>query len=84
MADFAGVDFLRLDDLLSDEEKLARDTVRGIVNAEFLPRIQEHVRRDGSYRVICVVDWRPNYDRQHHAASCSSVGTWIAAWAHCW
>ena len=49
MADFRGVDFLRIDDLLSDEEKLARDTVREFVSKEFLPRIQEHVRRDGSF-----------------------------------
>jgi glutaryl-CoA dehydrogenase len=40
---------LRLDELLSDEERLARDTVRAWVSAEFLPRVQEHVRRDGSF-----------------------------------
>ena len=28
MADFPGVDFLRLDELLSDEERLARETIR--------------------------------------------------------
>jgi len=49
MASFAGVDFLRLDELLSDEERLVRDTVRAWVGAEFLPRVQEHVRRDGSF-----------------------------------
>jgi glutaryl-CoA dehydrogenase len=46
---FQGVDFLRLDELLSDEERLARDSVRDFVSREFLPRIQEHVRRDGSF-----------------------------------
>src|SRR3990172_8505031 len=46
---FQGVDFLRLDELLSDEERLARETVRDFVSREFLPRIQEHVRRDGSF-----------------------------------
>jgi glutaryl-CoA dehydrogenase len=46
---FQGVDFLRLDELLSDEERLARDSVRGFVSREFLPRVQEHVRRDGSF-----------------------------------
>ena len=45
MADFQGVDFLRLDELLSDEEKLARESVREFVTKEFLPRIQEHVAR---------------------------------------
>jgi glutaryl-CoA dehydrogenase len=49
MASFAGVDFLRLDELLSDEERLARDSVRAWVTGEFLPRVQEHVRRDGSF-----------------------------------
>ena len=49
MADFGGVDFLRLDDLLSDEERLARDTVRDFVSKEFLPLVQEHVRQDGSF-----------------------------------
>jgi glutaryl-CoA dehydrogenase len=49
MADFDGVDFLRLDALLSDEEKLARDTVRDFVSREFLPRIQEFVRQDGAF-----------------------------------
>ncbi len=49
MADFQGVDFLELDSLLSDEERAARDTVRGFVSNEFLPCIQEHVRQDGSF-----------------------------------
>jgi glutaryl-CoA dehydrogenase len=49
MANFSGLDFLRIDELLSDEERLARDTVRDWVTREFLPRIQEHVRRDGSF-----------------------------------
>ena len=49
MADFQGVDFLRLDDLLSEEEILARDTVRDFVSKEFLPLVREHVRRDGSF-----------------------------------
>jgi hypothetical protein len=42
LADYSGIDFLRLDELLSDEERLARDTVREFVTHEFLPRIQEH------------------------------------------
>jgi glutaryl-CoA dehydrogenase len=49
MPEFQSVDFLHLDDLLSDEERLARDTVREFVSAEFLPRIQEHIRQDGSF-----------------------------------
>ena len=49
MASFTGVDFLRLDELLSDEERLARDTVREFVSNEFLPKIQQHIRQDGSF-----------------------------------
>ena len=49
MADFQGVDFLHLDELLSEEEILARDSVRSFVSKEFLPLIQRHVRQDGSF-----------------------------------
>lgn len=49
MADFQGADFLRLDDLLSEEEILARETVRAFVGKEFLPLLREHVRQDGSF-----------------------------------
>ena len=49
MASFTGVDFMRLDELLSDEERLARDTVREFVSNEFLPKIQQHIRQDGSF-----------------------------------
>jgi glutaryl-CoA dehydrogenase len=49
VAAFNGVDFLLIDELLSDEEKLARETVRDFVSKEFLPLIQEHVRQDGSF-----------------------------------
>jgi glutaryl-CoA dehydrogenase len=49
LAEFSGADFLRLDELFSDEERMARDTVREFVSKEFLPVVQEHVRRDGSF-----------------------------------
>ncbi len=49
MAEFQDVDFLRIDDLLTDEDRLARATVREWVTNEFLPVIQEHVRQDGSF-----------------------------------
>ena len=49
MAEFRDVDFLHLDELLSDEERMAREAVREFVSREFLPLIQEHVRRDGSF-----------------------------------
>jgi glutaryl-CoA dehydrogenase len=40
---------MRLEDLLSEEEILARDTVRDFVSKEFLPLVREHVRQDGSF-----------------------------------
>ncbi|MBW2396540.1 MAG: acyl-CoA dehydrogenase family protein [Deltaproteobacteria bacterium] len=46
---FEGVDFMLLDEELADEEILARDTVRNWVTQEFMPVIQEHVRKDGSF-----------------------------------
>ena len=43
-------DFLKLDAThFSDEERLARDSIAEWVAKEFLPRLQEHVRRDGSF-----------------------------------
>ena len=49
MSDFQGVDFLRIDELLSQEEQLARQSIREWVSHEFLPRIQEFVRQDGAF-----------------------------------
>jgi glutaryl-CoA dehydrogenase len=49
VADFQGLDFLHLDELYGEEEILARDSVRAFVGKEFLPRIQQHVRQDGSF-----------------------------------
>jgi len=49
MADYAGVDFLRIDEMLEDEERVARDSVREFVSKEFLPLLQEHIRQDGSF-----------------------------------
>ena len=50
MADFSSPDFLRLDETqFSDEEITVRESVREWVSKEFLPRVQEHVRQDGSF-----------------------------------
>mgnify|MGYP002014879385 CR=1 FL=1 len=39
---FQGVDFLQLDDLLTDEELLVRDTVRSFVDDQVIPIIEDH------------------------------------------
>jgi glutaryl-CoA dehydrogenase len=44
MSPFLGVDFYEIDLDLSDEERMARDTVRRFVDREFLPVIREHYR----------------------------------------
>ena len=50
MPDYSGVDFLRLDDTqFSDEERVVRDSIRDWVSKEFLPRLQGHIRQDGSF-----------------------------------
>ena len=46
---FESLDLYRIEDELAPEERLARDTVREFVDREFLPRVVEHVRQDGSF-----------------------------------
>jgi glutaryl-CoA dehydrogenase len=48
MSDFAGVDYFGIEDLLSDEERLVRDTVRAFVDREVVPTI-ERASRDGRF-----------------------------------
>jgi len=49
LARFDSPDFLHLDDLLADDERLARDTVRDFVSKDFLPLVQEYFRQDGAF-----------------------------------
>jgi glutaryl-CoA dehydrogenase len=51
---FESLDLYRIEDELSPEETLARETVREFVDREFLPRVVEHVRQDGSFPVELV------------------------------
>src|SRR5687767_14529182 len=39
---FKGVDFYRIDDLFSDEERMVRDTVRRFVDDRVIPIIDQH------------------------------------------
>ena len=48
MPSFSGVDFLDFDSLLSDEEKLARKSVRQFVDEQVLPIIVQH-DREGTF-----------------------------------
>jgi len=45
---FQGLDYADIESLLSDEEKMIRDTVRGFVTEEVLPVIERHFR-DGTF-----------------------------------
>ena len=51
---FEALDFYRIDDEFSHEERLARDSVREFVEKEFLPCVAEHVRQDGSFPMALV------------------------------
>lgn len=44
MSQFKGADFYQLDDLLTEEEVMVRNTVRDFVEEKFLPLITEHYR----------------------------------------
>lgn len=46
MNPFAGVDYYDLDDVLSDEERMIRKTVRDFVDREALPIIEDHHSRE--------------------------------------
>lgn len=48
--EYSSPDFLHLDDTCFDAEaQLVRQTTRDWVSNEFLPRLQEHIRQDGSF-----------------------------------
>src|SRR5713101_6774752 len=40
------LDFFYLDDLLTDEEKMARDTTKRFVDREILPQIEQHFAKE--------------------------------------
>ncbi|MBI2930720.1 MAG: acyl-CoA dehydrogenase family protein [Planctomycetes bacterium] len=42
MKKFTGVDFCQIDSLLSDEERMVRDTVRDFVSSRLIPVIRDH------------------------------------------
>ncbi len=46
MTPFTGVDYYNLDDLLTDEERMIRKTVRDFVDREALPIIEDHNARE--------------------------------------
>ncbi|MCA9316885.1 MAG: acyl-CoA dehydrogenase family protein, partial [Planctomycetes bacterium] len=48
MAPYEAPDFFDIDDLLGDEERMVRDTVRDWVGERFLPRV-EKAYREGSF-----------------------------------
>lgn len=50
MPAFPGVDYIEFDSLLSDEEKLARQTARQFVDNEILPIIEQH-NREGKFPI---------------------------------
>src|SRR6202020_709762 len=53
MPSFSGVDYLDFDSVLSDEEKLARQTARQFVDDEIMPIIEQY-NREGKFPVQLV------------------------------
>src|ERR1700685_4385865 len=53
MPSFPGVDYLDFDSILTDEEKLARNTARQFVDAEIMPIIEQY-NREGKFPVQLV------------------------------
>jgi glutaryl-CoA dehydrogenase len=54
---FTGVDYYRLDDLLTEEQKLVRQTVREFVEREVVPIIEQHYR-EGTFPMHLVPKMR--------------------------
>ena len=50
MQNFRQLDYLHLDDSLSDEEKMVRDTVRTWVSERYLPLAMEQINWIKAYR----------------------------------
>jgi len=44
MKSFKALDYYHIDDLLSEEERLIRDTIRAFVSEQVMPRIERHYR----------------------------------------
>ncbi len=44
MGNFTGLDYYNLEELLTDEEKLVRDSIRDFVSTEVIPVIEKHYR----------------------------------------
>ena len=57
MPSFPGVDYLDFDSLLSDEEKLARNTARQFVDAEIMPIIENTTAKE-NFRCSWCRRWR--------------------------
>ena len=53
---FRGVDYYGIEELLSEEERLARDTVRAFVDEKIMPRIAKHFR-DGTFPMDLVPEF---------------------------
>jgi glutaryl-CoA dehydrogenase len=53
---FRGSDYYGIDELLNDEERLARDTVRAFVDEKLMPRIAKHFR-DGTFPMDLVPEF---------------------------
>ena len=82
MTAFPGVDFLEFDSLLSDEERLARQTTRQFVDEQVLPIIEKHNREATFPDAPGAAAGRAGILRRqpHRLRLRGHVATWPTAW----
>jgi len=72
---FQGLDYANIESLLSDEEKMIRDTVRAFVTDEVLPVIEHHFR-DGTFpnQLIPAIGTMGLLGANLHGYGCAGLG----------
>ncbi len=82
-AAFTALDFYRIDDLLTAEEKAFRDEIRAVVTAEVLPVIEQHAQalvfpRDAARALAAVGAVGPTIPTEYGGRGMSSVAYGLA------
>src|SRR3989440_12915741 len=76
-------DLYNIDHLLSEEERMVRDTVRKFVQDRVLPIIGEHFEAGAFPRELISPFSRPGFLRMHKLGSCSLRGFRCFLWPAC-
>ena len=80
---FRGVDFIEFDSLLSDDERLVRDTARKFIEDNLIPIIEECNRAGRFPRELVKPMGRPRLLRRQpaRATAAPACRTWNTAWS---